>query len=157
MIRRVAPQVPVTRVETLRQVLDGAVASRRFLTQLGIVYAVSATLLAALGLYGVVSLAVTRRQREIAIRVALGASNPDVFGMVIAKALRLALSSVAAGLLCGAGAERAIVSVLYDARPADPAIYTGASLIVISVALLASMMPAMRAARVDPVAALKHE
>jgi predicted permease len=157
MIRNTDSQVPVTHAETLRQLLDSAVASRRFLTRLGVVFAVSATLLAALGLYGVVSLAAARRRREIAIRMAIGASHPDIFRMVILKAVRLTLASVAAGLVCGIGIERVMVSLLYDFRPADLPIYSGACGIVIAVGLLASLLPALRAARVDPVVALKYE
>jgi putative ABC transport system permease protein len=157
MIHDTSPQSPVTRIETLRQGLDNAVSSRRFLTRLGAVFAVSATFLAMLGLYGVVSLGAARRRREIAIRIAVGASHPDIFRMVIAKALRLTLTSVALGLFCGVGIERAIVSLLYDVRAADPALYAGACAVVVVVALLASVLPALRAAGGDPVVALKYE
>src|SRR5262249_30026099 len=150
-------QVPITRVETLRQVLDSAVASRRFLTQLGAVFAASATFLAALGLYGVVSLAAAQRRHEIAIRIAVGASHPDIFRLVTLKAVLLTLASVAVGLFCGFGLERAIIRLLYDVRPTDPTIYAGACVIVISVSLLASFLPALRSASVDPVVALKYE
>jgi putative ABC transport system permease protein len=117
----------------------------------------SATFLAALGLYGVVSLAAARRRHEIAIRMSVGASHPDIFRLVILKAVRLTLASVAVGLFCGIGTERAIVSLLYDVRATDPKIYAGACVIVISVSLLASVLPAQRAASVDPVVALKYE
>jgi predicted permease len=157
MIRDTDNQVPVTRVETLRQVLDGAVASRRFLTLLGVVFAASATVLAALGLYGVVSLAAARRRREIAIRMAVGASHPEVFRMILLRAAKLTIASVAAGVFCGVGVERAILSLLYDVRPADVTIYAGACGIVIAVGILASLLPALRAAQVDPVVALKWE
>lgn len=157
MVHSTDSQVPVTRVETLRQVLEDAVASRRFLTRLGVVFAASATFLAALGLYGVVSLAAARRRREIAIRMAIGASHSGVFRMVVVKALKLTLTSVAIGLLCGFEIERAIASLLYDVHPADPAIHACACAIVIAVGLLASFLPALRAARTDPVAALKYE
>ena len=121
------------------------------------VFAASATFLAALGLYGVVSLAAARRRHEIAIRMSVGASHPDIFRLVILKAVRLTLAGVAVGLFCGIGIERAIVSLLYDVRPTDPKIYAGAFVIVISVSLLASVLPALRAASVDPVVALKYE
>jgi putative ABC transport system permease protein len=157
MVRRVYPEVPITRVQTLRQMLDGAVASRRFLTRLGGVFAASAIFLAALGLYGVVSLAASRRRHEIAIRMAIGASHPDVFRMVLGRAVKLTLASVAPGLLGGIGVERAIAGLLYNAHPAAPALYAGACGIVIAVGLLAGLLPALRAARVDPVIALKYE
>ena len=157
MIRSVDSEVPVTRVETLRQVLDSAVASRRFLTGMGEGFAASAILLAALGLYGVVSLAAARRRREIAIRMAVGASHPQVFRMVIGKALRLTVASVAAGLFCGIAIERTMISLLYDVRRADVTVYAGACTIVMAVSLLASILPALRAAGIDPVVALKYE
>jgi hypothetical protein len=157
MIRKTDSQVPITRIETLRQVLDGAVASRRFLTRLGVSFAAAATFLAALGLYGVVSLAAARRRREIAIRIAVGASHPDVFRLVLLRAMRLTLASVGVGLLCGVELERAIASLLYQVRPVDLRVYAGACAIVVAVCLLASFLPALRAARVDPVVALKYE
>lgn len=157
MMHKLHREVPVTRSETLRQVLDSAVASRRFLTRLGVGFAAYATFLAALGLYGVVSLAAARRRREIAIRMAIGASHPDVFRMVIVTALRLTLAGVAAGLLLGIGVERSIVSMLYEVRPAELAVYGAACAMVIAVGLLASVLPAVRAARTDPAVALRYE
>jgi predicted permease len=157
MIRRTHSEVPVVRVETMREMLDGAVASRRFLTGLGVVFAASATLLAALGIYGVVALAMARRRREIAIRMAMGASHPRIFSMVMGKAAKLAAASAIVGLAGGSAVERAMVSLLYEVRPGDPEIYAAACLIVMAVGLAASFVPAFRAARVDPVAALKYE
>jgi putative ABC transport system permease protein len=157
MLHDLYGEIPVTHVETLRQLLAGAVASRRFLTQLGVVFAASATALAALGLYGVIALAAARRRQEIAIRIAVGASRPEVFRMVIAQAARLTLAGVAVGAFCGFAIQRAITSLLYAARPGDPVMYATACAIVIAVALLASFLPALRASRVDPLAALKYE
>ncbi len=157
MLRASYGEIPVTHVETLRQMLAGAVASRRFLTQLGVVFAASATFLAALGLYGVIALAAARRRQEIAIRIAIGASRPEVFRMVIWQAARLTLVGVAVGAICGMEIERVIASLLYAVRPAEPWIYAGACAIVLVVALLASFLPALRAARVDPLVALKYE
>jgi ABC-type antimicrobial peptide transport system permease subunit len=89
--------------------------------------------------------------------MAVGASHPEVFRMIIFKGFKLTLIGVVSGLLCGVGVERAIVSLLYDVRPGDPLVYAGACAIVTAVALAASSLPAMRAAHVDPVAALKSE
>jgi predicted permease len=157
MIRRTHGEVPILRVETLRQMVDSAVASRRFLTRLGVVFAASAIFLAALGIYGVVALATARRRREIAIRMAVGATHSGIFRMVIGKAAKLATASAAVGLVGGIAAERALISLLYDVRPGDPAIYAGACLIVMAVGILASFLPALRAARLNPVLALKYE
>ena len=150
-------EIPIVRVETLRQILDGSVASRRFLTRLGIVFAASATFLAALGVYGVMALATARRRREIAIRLAVGATHPDIFGMLIGKGARLSAASALAGLAAGIAVARAIAALLYQVRPNDPPAFLAACGIVLAVGLLASLAPALRAARVDPVRALKDE
>jgi predicted permease len=157
MIRRTHGEIPVLRVETLRETLYGATASRRFLTRLGVVFAVSATLLAALGIYGVVALATARRRREIAIRMAVGASHPDILGMVMGKAARLSAVSAVAGLAGGAALARAMMSLLYDVRPAEPWAYAMAAAVVVAVGLAASLIPAVRAARLNPVVTLKCE
>jgi ABC-type antimicrobial peptide transport system permease subunit len=132
-------------------------ASRRFLTRLGMVFAAAATFLAALGIYGVVSLATARRRREIAIRMAVGASHPNIFGMVMGKASKLALASAVVGLAGGVAVERAMVSLLYEVRPGELPTYAWACAIVIAVGLAAGFVPAWRATRVDPVVALKYE
>jgi putative ABC transport system permease protein len=156
-VHSIDSQVPVTHIETLRQMLDGAVESRRFLTRLGVVFAASATFLAALGLYGVLSLAAGQRRREIAIRMAIGASHPAVFRMVVVQAVGLTACSVAAGVLLATGVERSIVRLLYGVSPADLGIHVIACAIVVAVGLGASILPALRAARVDPLAVLKYE
>jgi predicted permease len=157
LLRRAHGEVPVLRVETLREALNVAVASRRFLTSLGLVFAASATLLAALGIYGVVALATARRRREIAIRITMGASHPKILRMVLAKAAGLSVISSAAGLAGGFALARAMVSLLYEVRPADPVVYAAACAIVMAIGLAASLIPAASAARLDPVVTLKYE
>jgi len=157
LIRRTHGEVPVTRVEALRDTLQEAVALRRFLTGLGALFAASAAFLATLGIYGVVALATARRRREIAIRLAMGASHSKIMRTVLAKAAWLSAVSAAAGLAGGFGLARAMVSLLYEVRTADPVVYATASVIVVAIALAASLVPAIRAARVDPIRTLKYE
>src|ERR1035441_5721909 len=97
------------------------------------------------------------RSHENAVRIAIGASRPEVFRMVIWQAARITMAGVAGGLFCGMQIERAISSLLYATRRPEPPIYACACAIVIAAALLASFLPALRAARVEPVVALKYE
>jgi predicted permease len=157
LIRQTHSEVPVTRVEALRDTLDEAVASRRFLTRLGDMFAASAVALAALGLYGVVALAATRRRREIAIRLAMGASHSKIVRMILAKAARLSVISATVGLAGGFALARAMTSFLYEVRPTDPVIYAAACGIALAIALAASAVPAFSASLVDPVVTLKYE
>jgi ABC-type antimicrobial peptide transport system permease subunit len=144
-------------VDTLRDTLNNAVASRRFLTRLGVAFAAAAALLAMLGIYGVVALTTTQRRREIAIRMTMGASHSKILRTVLAEAAALSVVSSALGLVGSFAVTRVMVSLLYEVRPADPVIYAVACAIVLAVALAASVVPATRAARVDPVVTLKYE
>jgi hypothetical protein len=157
LIRRMHGEVPVTRVEALRETLREAVASRRFLTGLGVVFAASVVLLATLGIYGVVALATARRRREIAIRLAMGASHSKILRTVLGKAAGLSAVSAMAGVAGGFGLASGMASLLYQVRPAEPLVYGIACAIVVAIALSASLVPAIRAARVDPVVTLKYE
>jgi putative ABC transport system permease protein len=157
LIRQTHSEVPVVRVEALRNTLKEAVASRRFFTGLGSVFAASAVFLAALGLYGVVALAATRRRREIAIRLAMGASHSKILRSILAKAARLSLIGAALGLAGGFALAKGMASFLYEVRPTDPIIYTAAIVIALAITLTASLVPAISAARVDPVVTLKYE
>ena len=157
LLRRAHGEVPVLRVETLRDTLNEAVASRRFLTSLGAVFAASATFLAALGIDGVVALATAGRRREIAIRITMGASHPKILRTVLAKAAGLSIISSAVGLAVGFALARAMGSLLYEVRPADPMVYAVACAIVMAIGLAAGLVPAARAAWLDPVVTLKYE
>ncbi len=114
-------------------------------------------LLATVGLYGIISYSVSRRTREIGIRVALGARRTDVQGMVVGEGMRLAIVGVVIGLVLAAGATRLLASLLFDVSALDPLTFGAMSLLFVGVALLASWLPARRAAGADPMAALRAE
>jgi predicted permease len=149
--------VPVTKLRPMREVLEESVSQRRFQMLLTCTFALCALLLAGLGIYGVVSYSVTRRTREIGIRAALGARAPDLFSMV----LRRGMTPVALGLILGvAGAlagGRLLQSLLYEVEAHDPLILCAVALVLLLTALLACYLPARRAARVDPMVALRYE
>jgi predicted permease len=151
------PELPVTRVRTLEQIVSRSIATPRFYAQLLAFFAASALLLAALGVFGVLSYAVSRRSREIGVRVALGARPGDVLRMVLGQALRLAALGLLLGAVAAAALSRALVSLLFELSPTDPATFAAVALVLAGAALLAATLPARRAARLDPLQALRSE
>ena len=156
-IWNVDPDQPVTAVRTMDQWVSKEAASRRFVLQLIGVFALIAIALAAIGLYGVVSYWTRQRTHEIGIRMALGAEKRDALWMVIGQGLKLALIGVAIGIAGALALTRFLASLLYGVAPTDPITFFAVSLLLIAVALLACYIPARRAARVDPMVALRHE
>ncbi|MEJ7809333.1 MAG: ABC transporter permease [Gemmatimonadaceae bacterium] len=151
------PDQPVYSVRSMEQVVGRALARRRFQTLLLGGFAASALLLAVVGVYGVLAYAVAQRTRELGIRVALGAQRYDVLAII----LRQALTRIGAGLLIGGAAalagSRVLTSVLFEVSPWDPAAFAGAVALLSAAGLVASYLPARRAAAVDPVSTLRRE
>ena len=135
---------------------ESAVGPRVTCWLLGI-FAGIAVALAAVGLYGLISYSVAQRTHEIGVRMALGAERGQVTRQVVGGSLKLVLIGVAAGLAAAAGLTRFLTSLLYEVRPMDPATFAAVFGVLLGVALLASYLPARRAAKVDPIAALRCE
>ncbi len=149
--------LPVTGVMPMQTRFDAASSRLRFVAELLGMFAALALLLAAIGIYGVVSYSVAARTREIGIRIALGARAATVLRGVALDGLILASAGVAVGLPLALWSTRALASMLYEVRPGDPRILAGVSTLLVSITLAASYLPARRAAKVDPMIALRHE
>jgi ABC-type antimicrobial peptide transport system permease subunit len=154
-LRPLDPNLPVTEFRTLEELVDRAVSPRRFLVMLLAGFAGFALLLAAFGIYAVISYTVNQGTREIGIRMALGASEDIVQRDVIAKTLRLVFVGVGLGTIASFAVARWMESLLFGTKPADPVIFTGVVLLLSAVALLAGYIPARRASRINPMIALR--
>ena len=148
---------PIYAVRTMEQIISRSLAERRFTMLLLIIFAATALLLAAVGIYGVMSYAVTRRTHELGIRAALGASRGEIVGLVLRQGMKLAAIGMAAGLVAALALTRFLAGLLYGVRPADPATLAAVTLLLGGIALLACYIPARRAAAVDAVVALRCE
>jgi predicted permease len=149
--------VPIAAARPMTDVVSGAIAAPRFTGWLLGLFAVTALTLAAIGIYGVLSYLVTQRTREIGIRVAVGAGPAEVLRLVVGRGLALALTGVAIGVVVALVASRVMESLLFGIEPRDPATFIGVPVVLTVVALVASIVPAIRAARVDPIVALRTE
>jgi putative ABC transport system permease protein len=120
-------------------------------------YSAVALILAALGIYGVLSYSVAQRTHEIGVRMAVGAQRRDILAFVLKRGLALTAGGVALGLIAAAAGSRVLTSLLFQTSAVDPATFVGLSLLLVAVATIACHIPARRATRVDPMVALRHE
>jgi predicted permease len=154
-VQAVDPTLPVFGAQTLSDTVSASLAVRRFTMEVVGLFALTAMLLAGLGIYGVISYIVGERTHEIGIRLALGADRGRILRMVLRQGLALAASGAAAGLVGALVVSRLMVGLLYGVRPHDPAVFLVVPLLLFAVAALARYLPARRATRVDPMLALR--
>ena len=156
-IRRVAPDLPIESTVTMDEAVAASVAQPRFRMLLLALFALSATLIATCGLYGLMAYAVAQRRREIGVRMALGAGRRDVLRLVLTRALRIVVAGLLVGLAGAAAVTRVLQTFLFGVTPTDPIAFTIVTLLLMAVGVMAAWLPARRAARIDPCAALRAE
>jgi ABC-type antimicrobial peptide transport system permease subunit len=157
MLRREDAQLPIPVFRTMEEVVDLSVAQRRFQMTLVIVFAASALLVASLGIYGVVSYSVACRQREIGIRMALGARRSRLLGQVIGQGMLPVVIGLTAGIAVAFMAGQALRGLLFGVQPTDTPTIAGVTVVLLAVGVLACFIPARRAAGTDAIAVMRVE
>ncbi len=157
IVRGLDPTLAIAEVRTMRESVDRATAMQRYLMVLVTGFALLTLVMSTVGLGGVIAYTVSRRMRELGLRVALGASRRDVFRAVVLSGGRLALIGCPLGVLCALPAARALNALLFDVSPQDPVVLVAAPLLLALAALAACVLPARRASSVDPLAVLRQE
>ena len=157
LVQSVDPALPVFGAQRLTDTVSASLSQRRFSMEMVALFALTALLLAGLGIYGVTSYMVGERTHEIGIRLALGADKPGILRMVMRQGLAMAMTGAAVGLVAALFVSRLMTGLLYGVRATDPVTFAGVAVLLIGVALLACSIPARRAVRVDPIVALRFE
>jgi predicted permease len=156
-VQLVDPELPVFGAQTLNETVSASLSTRRFSIEMVALFALTALLLAGLGIYGVISYIVSERTHEFGLRLALGAQRANIMQMVLRQGLGLAIAGAGVGLVCALIVSYLMAGLLYGVSPADPLTFVGVAALFIVVALLACYIPARRAVRVDPMIALRYE
>jgi ABC-type antimicrobial peptide transport system permease subunit len=157
VMRKLEASLPLGDVKTMDQQVRENVAEDRVISTLSLAFAVLATVLAAIGLYGVLAYTVAQRTREFGLRMALGADGASVRGLVMGQVIRMAIIGGVIGLAIAIGVGRAAKSLLFEMEGYDPMVLTAATLALALVALGAGFIPALRASKIDPMNALRYE
>jgi predicted permease len=155
ILNALAPRAPLVNPRAMRDVVARSVARASFIMTLLAIAGSMALLLSAVGIYGVISYLVTQRRAEIGVRVALGARTPQVAALVLGHTMRLAVAGVALGLVAALAGMRLLGSLLFEVSATDPAVLAGTSVLLIAIAAVASLAPTRRAAKIDPVEAMR--
>ena len=156
-LRRADPQLPIRAIQTMDDLVGNSVAQRRFQLMLMAFFALSATLVASLGIYGVVSYAVTRRRKEMGIRMALGARRGEVLRLIIRQGMLPVVVGLTAGIAVALVAARAIRGLLFNIQPADPLTIAAVCAVLLAIGVLACLIPARRISGADALVALRTE
>jgi predicted permease len=156
-VRSVDPQLPLAQVQSMERAVSDSEAPRRFNTAIITAFAVAAVLLSVLGIYSVIAFSAALREQEMAIRIALGSQRSGILGLVFASAAKLAIAGCALGLLGAAAASHVLQSLLFGVSPFDPFVLALAAVLVLILALVAALLPARRAASIDPMKALRSD
>jgi putative ABC transport system permease protein len=156
-VSAIDPNLPLSNVATLDAVVAKSISQQRFYMLLLTIFASVALVLAAIGIFGVLSYAVSQRTREIGIRMALGAQGKSVVRLIVRQAMILVLCGVAAGTVTALFVSRTMTKMLFVVTPTDPVTFSAVAAVLVTVALLASYLPARKATRVDPIVALRAE
>jgi putative ABC transport system permease protein len=154
-VREADPQQPISRLRTIEEILSGSMAERRFNTWIVGLFAATALLLAAVGTYGVMAFAVTSRTRELGVRAALGASPSDLIALVMRQGMLLTAIASAIGLAAAVALTRFMAAMLFNVAPRDPITFAAVAALLGSVAIVATLFPALRAMRISPVEVLR--
>lgn len=156
-VQSVNPELPVFEAATLSDVVSGSLSQRRFSMEMVLLFALTALMLAGLGIYGTISFLVSERTHEIGIRLALGAKRGNILKMVLRQGLELAVAGAAVGLVGALIVSHLMAGLLYGVAPTDPLTFLGVTFVLTVVALAACYIPAIRAMRIDPLVALRYE
>ena len=157
LVTQLNPNVPVSEVRSMEAVVSSSSSPTRSLMWIFVCFAGAAVLLAAVGTYGVISFSTSQRLYEMGVRIALGATRGDLFGLILKLSLRLVLTGLAVGIVLALGLTRIVASFLYGVSATDPLTFLTVAVLLVGVGILAGLVPARKAAYVDPVSALRAE
>jgi putative ABC transport system permease protein len=157
LIRKMDPSVPAENIRTMAEIRAGSIADRELTTLLLNIFGFIALFLATIGVYGTVASSVSQRRHEMGVRMALGARSADVRRMVVVQGIRPVAIGLGLGLIAATASTTVLEGLLYNVSPTDPVTFVAVAAILVAVAVLASTLPARRAARVDPMTVLRSE
>jgi len=157
IVRSIDAGIPVADLTTLHEIVDSSMTAERFSMLLLSAFGLLALLLAAIGIYGVISWSVMQQTAEIGIRIALGAQRKRILLMVLGQGARLAGAGIGIGIVIAFATTRLMARFLYEVQPTDPATFVAVSLLLAAIAMLASYLPARRAVHIDPMKAMRQE